>query len=68
MRQGLLLATRSLRSLDERRLFALPTMAKQKALPFGKCHMRELFTRERDDGRVRLRGSVANNYVSLSLS
>ena len=29
-----LLATRSLRSLDGHRLFALPTMAKQKVLPF----------------------------------
>ena len=35
MGQGLL-AARSLRSLDTRRLFTLPTMAKQKVLPFGK--------------------------------
>ena len=31
------------------RLFALPTMAKQNVLPFGKLHMRRFFTRERDD-------------------
>jgi hypothetical protein len=39
MGQGPLLATRSLRSLDGRRLFALPTMAKQKVLSFGRLHM-----------------------------
>jgi hypothetical protein len=48
MRQYLL-TTRSLRSLDEHRLFALPTMEKQKVLPFGELHMRGFFTRERDD-------------------
>jgi len=47
--QDLLLTTRSLRSLDTHRLFALPTMAKQKVIPSGKLHMRKFFTRERDD-------------------
>jgi len=36
------LAARSLHSLDIRRLFALPTMAKQKALPFGKKSARRV--------------------------
>jgi len=42
MGQGLL-AARSLRSLDIHRLFAWPTLAKQKMLPFGERLATKLF-------------------------
>ena len=71
MGQGLL-ATRSLRSLDIHRLFALPTMAKQKGLPFGEKLPCRILSRSDDSflpasrGEervcVRLCGSVAKYY------
>ena len=68
MRQGLLLATRSLRSLDKHRLFALPTMAKQKVLPSWKLHMRGFFTRKRDDSfSPASRGTEMSVSVCVSL-
>ena len=63
-----LLATRSLHSLDGHRLFALPTMAKQKVLPFGKNRMRGFFTRERDDSfSPASRGTEMSVFVCVGL-
>jgi len=66
MGQGLL-ATRSLRSLDIHRLFALPTMAKQKALPFGEKLPCKGFSRSDDSFIPASRGDEMSVSVCVGL-